>query len=110
MVYKLFYERVFNIPNVAEIVNKMLYEKNNVITLSEFIKTEENGNQDNDTKDINDNEPLCPLIAPFPFKVAKALDPHIYRNIEYDSWGETRRGNQIYLIDYLWIIQVFVNL
>lgn len=30
-------------------------------------------------------------IAPFPYKVAKALDPNIYRNIEYDSWTETRK-------------------
>uniref|UniRef100_A0A914W735 Uncharacterized protein n=1 Tax=Plectus sambesii TaxID=2011161 RepID=A0A914W735_9BILA len=32
---------------------------------------------------------------PFPFKVAKALDPAIYRNIEYDSWLEQRKGASI---------------
>lgn len=31
-------------------------------------------------------------LAPFPFKVAKALDPTIYRNIEYDTWTEIRKG------------------
>lgn len=30
-------------------------------------------------------------ITPFPYKVAKALDPNIYRNIEFDSWSEVRR-------------------
>uniref|UniRef100_A0A336LLU1 CSON010375 protein n=1 Tax=Culicoides sonorensis TaxID=179676 RepID=A0A336LLU1_CULSO len=30
-------------------------------------------------------------IAPFPYKVAKALDPSIYRNIEFDSWADWRR-------------------
>lgn len=30
-------------------------------------------------------------ITPFPYKVAKALDPNIYRNIEFDSWNEMRR-------------------
>lgn len=30
-------------------------------------------------------------ITPFPYKVAKALDPNIYRNIEFDSWNELRR-------------------
>lgn len=30
-------------------------------------------------------------ITPFPYKVAKALDPNIYRNIEFDSWNEVRR-------------------
>lgn len=30
-------------------------------------------------------------IAPFPYKVAKALDTSIYRNIEFDSWADWRR-------------------
>lgn len=30
-------------------------------------------------------------ITPFPYKVAKALDPDIYRNIEYDSWSDLRK-------------------
>ncbi|XP_039447995.1 protein ovarian tumor locus-like [Culex pipiens pallens] len=30
-------------------------------------------------------------ITPFPYKVAKALDPNIYRNIEFDSWSDVRR-------------------
>lgn len=30
-------------------------------------------------------------ITPFPYKVAKALDPNIYRNIEFDSWSDIRR-------------------
>uniref|UniRef100_A0A182F0R9 OTU domain-containing protein n=1 Tax=Anopheles albimanus TaxID=7167 RepID=A0A182F0R9_ANOAL len=27
-------------------------------------------------------------ITPFPYKTAKLLDPHIYRNAEYDAWME----------------------
>ncbi|XP_053669211.1 protein ovarian tumor locus-like [Anopheles marshallii] len=36
-------------------------------------------------------------ITPFPYKVAKALDPCIYRNVEYDVWQEMRmeRNNAI---------------
>ncbi|XP_052900758.1 uncharacterized protein LOC128307078 [Anopheles moucheti] len=36
-------------------------------------------------------------ITPFPYKVAKALDPCIYRNVEYDVWQEmrTERNNAI---------------
>lgn len=66
----------------------MLYEKHTLITLSEWQHADEN------QIDLNNNgEPeTCSLIAPFPFKVAKALDPNIYRNIEYDTWCETRRG------------------
>lgn len=30
-------------------------------------------------------------ITPFPYKVAKALDPLIYRNIEFDVWSEMRK-------------------
>ncbi|CAK1541935.1 unnamed protein product [Leptosia nina] len=30
-------------------------------------------------------------VTPFPYKVAKALDPEIYRNIEFDVWTELRR-------------------
>lgn len=30
-------------------------------------------------------------ITPFPYKVAKALDPHIYRNIEFDVWSDQRK-------------------
>lgn len=72
----------------------MLYEKHNLITLSDFVKAEINDREENDSN-IDGQTPSCSLIAPFPFKVAKALDPNIYRNIEYDSWGETRRGKRI---------------
>ncbi|XP_041980033.1 protein ovarian tumor locus-like [Aricia agestis] len=40
----------------------------------------------NSAKDLLDNG-----ITPFPYKVAKALDPDIYRNIEFDVWSEMRR-------------------
>lgn len=33
-------------------------------------------------------------ITPFPYKVAKALDPDIYRNIEFDSWSDQRKGTR----------------
>lgn len=41
----------------------------------------------NSAKDLIDNG-----ITPFPYKVAKALDPDIYRNIEFDVWTDMRRG------------------
>lgn len=34
-------------------------------------------------------------ITPFPYKVAKALDPDIYRNIEYDTWSEWRKEQRM---------------
>lgn len=34
-------------------------------------------------------------ITPFPYKVAKALDPNMYRNIEFDSWNEMRKESKL---------------
>lgn len=43
-------------------------------------------------KDISCVRQLLNLgITPFPYKVAKALDPDIYRNIEFDSWSDVRK-------------------
>ena len=30
--------------------------------------------------------------TPFPYKVAKALDPRMYRNVEFDLWNDERKG------------------
>lgn len=70
----------------------MLYEKAPVINQVEL----EEKKQAADGKELNPEELGNAVIAPFPFKVAKALDPSIYRNIEYDSWGEVRRGEFCY--------------
>jgi len=37
-------------------------------------------------------EALQEFLIPFPYKVAKALDPTIYRNIEYDVWVNEKRA------------------
>lgn len=34
-------------------------------------------------------------ITPFPYKVAKSLDPNIYRNVEYDTWSEQKKSKII---------------
>ncbi|XP_036228512.2 uncharacterized protein otu isoform X2 [Bactrocera oleae] len=34
-------------------------------------------------------------ITPFPYKVAKALDPNMYRNIEFDAWNEQRKEQKL---------------
>lgn len=31
-------------------------------------------------------------VPPFPYRVAKAIDVNIYRNIDFDVWHEIRRG------------------
>jgi len=30
--------------------------------------------------------------TPFPYKVAKALDPRMYRNVEFDLWSDEKKG------------------
>ncbi|KAG5891944.1 hypothetical protein JTB14_002220 [Gonioctena quinquepunctata] len=97
VIYKILYENVFQIPNVDEIVNNMLYDKN-IITQSELDKKRmfPEGNHSDASNTEGEIEEIVKgsqgtNVAPFPFKVAKALDPTIYRNIEYDSWGEVRR-------------------
>lgn len=65
-------------------------------------KSPENANVESDffVKDdyfLYDSEISCVRqllnegIAPFPYKVAKALDTSIYRNIEFDSWADWKR-------------------
>ncbi|CAH1971209.1 unnamed protein product [Acanthoscelides obtectus] len=97
MVYKLLYEDVFKIPNVDDIVHNMLYEKNSITTQAEMqllkpkIRNEDEAGPSSKPDSLWDDTENPLNVAPFPFKVAKALDPNIYRNIEYDTWGEVRR-------------------
>ena len=44
---------------------------------------------------LNVKDLLSYGITPFPYKVAKSLDPNIYRNVEYDTWNEQRKGEKI---------------
>ena len=36
--------------------------------------------------------------TPFPYKVAKALAPDIYRNVEYDTWLESKKTSCEYIL------------
>lgn len=78
-----------------DIVHAMLYEKEFV---SSCLPEINNNNLDivKSEKDPDESNELVFSVAvngpPFPFKIAKALDPTIYRNIEYDAWTEVRRG------------------
>ncbi|KAK4881481.1 hypothetical protein RN001_004800 [Aquatica leii] len=103
IVYKILYEDVFEISNVSSIVNSMLHEKQPIYSLcqcesdasvkEEYFCDEEE--RENDLKLVASPLGQNTLIAPFPFKVAKALDPNMYRNIEYDTWLEVRRAMRL---------------
>jgi hypothetical protein len=55
------------------------------LTLELLDKIDDNG-------DSEELQLLSKGITPFPYRVAKALDPNIYRNVDYDIWHEIRRG------------------
>ncbi|KAK5649803.1 hypothetical protein RI129_000832 [Pyrocoelia pectoralis] len=101
IAYNLLYQNVFEIPNVSSIVNAMLHEKQAVYTVFNCedlsMKDEYFGDDevDSDDKLALGNLPQPCVVAPFPFKVAKALDPNMYRNIEYDTWLEVRRAMRL---------------
>lgn len=39
---------------------------------------------------------------PLPYKVAKSLDPFIYRNTSFDAWLATKKGNRhLLLLNFL---------
>jgi OTU domain-containing protein 4 len=54
---------------------------------------------------LHDKEKSCvrqlleEKITPFPYKVAKALDPSIYRNTEFELWSENRKEQRLKWLD-----------
>lgn len=72
--------------------NDMLNEDNNLSTNYHF-----NNSMRKTDSLLYDDKKSCVRqlleqgITPFPYRVAKALDPTIYRNIEFDSWSEMRK-------------------
>ncbi|EDW75094.2 uncharacterized protein Dwil_GK19888 [Drosophila willistoni] len=70
------------------------------------VKFDHNENLQSTTGQNNGNElqQMCPNrfvscvrqllddgITPFPYKVAKSLDPYMYRNVEFDCWNDVRK-------------------
>lgn len=51
---------------------------------------------------VNVKQLLAQGATPFPYKVAKALDQNIYRNIEFDIWNDFRRGTVFCIFVYKW--------
>lgn len=69
IVYKILYQNVFKMPDIETTVEKMLHD---------------------DT--AYEDKASCTELAipPIPYRVAKALDPNIYRNTDFDIWYELR--------------------
>lgn len=84
IVYEMLYKQVFELTNVDYAVNEMLF--NTHISTSYNGATLEKRANCADMKELLDSN-----ITPFPFKVAKALNPTLYRNTEYDIWLNNKR-------------------
>lgn len=56
------------------------------LTVELYNKLEKSGEESEDSQIATKN------ITPFPYRIAKALDPNIYRNTDFDIWHEIKRG------------------
>ncbi|KAJ8686666.1 hypothetical protein QAD02_022460 [Eretmocerus hayati] len=102
IVYQTLYKKVFKMNNVDAVVHKMLHERNTHLRHDKFFLQGNLEIRDQLTEElmskldenIQDSEELQLLsrgITSFPYRVAKALDPNIYRNVDFDIWHEIRR-------------------
>ncbi|KAH8040759.1 hypothetical protein HPB51_012929 [Rhipicephalus microplus] len=103
IVYETLYKTVFEFGDDVDLaVRKMLYDKTYFkhkknMTFEQWKESVKFGTE---TNALSEEEQatasdvvtaLANRIPPFPFKVAKALDPTIYRNVEYDIWNEAEK-------------------
>lgn len=97
IVYNLLYKEVFKMEEVDYAVNKMLHDKtaryqkelNAAIFCTGLEMRLEMRESCTNAKDLLDIG-----ITPFPYKVAKSLDPTIFRNVEFDTWNEQRKSTK----------------
>ncbi|XP_076029405.1 uncharacterized protein LOC143018152 isoform X3 [Oratosquilla oratoria] len=120
LVYEMLYKKVFKLKDVQFAVDKMLHDREyaarrrdssnstelreigavveKVLGTSRDISNDEgDANRSCEEKTSEDLDPddikgqLAHGIKPIPYRVAKSLDPEIYRNIEFDVWNTERR-------------------
>ncbi|CAL1295028.1 unnamed protein product [Larinioides sclopetarius] len=112
IVYEVLYKNVFELGSDVDVaVEKMLHDKayskqrrNNLLchffrescridgVVEDQNLPEDDQSYKNPRLDIR--KALAQGIPPFPYKVAKTLDPGIYRNVEFDMWNEKRKEEQ----------------
>ncbi|KAL7637641.1 UNVERIFIED_CONTAM: hypothetical protein RMT77_012370 [Armadillidium vulgare] len=104
LVYDILYSKVFKMENVCDVVDSMLHENSSnfrhdsvnsegqeldILRIVQEV-TSKTSHINLDTS-IETSTPEKGLIPPFPYRVAKALDPTIYRNSDYDTWIALKR-------------------
>ncbi|GAB6027308.1 hypothetical protein CHUAL_001591 [Chamberlinius hualienensis] len=108
IIYEVLYKKVFDMGDEVDFaVETMLHDKvyakarkdstasmdsNHSLPLDFGSATEESSKEGG--SEIRQS--LARGFPPFPYKVAKALDPNIYRNVEFDVWNESKKGEIVY--------------
>ncbi|XP_012169359.1 uncharacterized protein LOC100649818 [Bombus terrestris] len=102
IVYQVLYKDVFQMANIEGTVHKMLHDRTATFRHDKFflkgnleirdqLAAEIYNKIDNGTDEVDDARAVIKNIPPFPYRIAKALDPNIYRNTDFDIWHEIRR-------------------
>jgi len=86
IIYEMLYNNVFKLSGVDFAVKEMLYDRYLPASKSNDQISLEKRATCTDMKEL-----LECGITPFPFKVAKALTPKLYRNTEYDIWLNNKK-------------------
>ncbi|XP_046986477.1 uncharacterized protein LOC124556566 [Schistocerca americana] len=105
IVYTILYSNVFLMNDVSTAVEIMLRKsvtakKKNFVdfedteSLNVFTNSPKPETIENDELLSNMKYLIACGLVPFPYKVAKALDPNIYRNVEFDAWSDMKRDKK----------------
>ncbi|KOC62469.1 UDP-N-acetylglucosamine transferase subunit ALG13 like protein [Habropoda laboriosa] len=102
IIYQTLYKDVFQMANIEDTVHKMLHDRTATFRHDKFflkgnieirdqLATEIYNKIENGSDEVDDVQSVVKSIPPFPYRIAKALDPNIYRNTDFDIWHEIRR-------------------
>ncbi|XP_076648689.1 uncharacterized protein LOC143356681 isoform X2 [Halictus rubicundus] len=102
IVYQVLYKGVFNMANLETTVHKMLHDRTasfrhdkfflkGNLEIRERLTAEIYNKVESGNDELDDAQGVTKNIPPFPYRVAKALDPNIYRNTDFDIWYEIRK-------------------
>ncbi|KAL6257366.1 hypothetical protein P5V15_010939 [Pogonomyrmex californicus] len=102
IVYEVVYRYMYQMPDIKTVADRMLHSRNTALRHDKFFQK---GNLDireqliedlykkvkNEHNDMDEAQSDWKGTPPIPYKVAKALAPDYYRNIELDIWHELKR-------------------
>ncbi|XP_012255998.2 protein ovarian tumor locus-like [Athalia rosae] len=101
IVYQTLYKDVFGMVDVEKAVFKMLHDRSGNVSHDKFFLKENLEIREQLTMELfnklektgEDEGPVASTkdLTPFPYRIAKALDPDIYRNTDFDIWQEIKR-------------------